>query len=1183
MNKTSRRRVAAVATTATMSGLLLPFLSAGIALADPTSLTVYPASANTNKGGTATFTGSFAGTAGANGIFAKAVTGPDSNGPAQTCVVTGVTYTCNFVNGGTAGTDSLRFFYDVNGDTLYQPTEPSATASLTVADTISSVVLTPTSSSAAQAGYAEYTVSATDASGRPVSNSPVAVSGTQANSAGNFTVTSTKPANGAVFGVPANPTPDAPGAPPVAKTATATTGDGTGTSTAGQAKFYVASDVVGTVNLSVSSGGNGAISAIGTLTVNGGTTNDAAAVAVSPSAQRAFLSDTATVVVNVRNAQGNPISGVNPSVTITSGPDAGKSVTTIGNTDGQTTGTTDGNGNVTVKFPTTVAGTDTLQAYVNQSNHPVNTAGLDTGEPSSAPATVVVDAYVVSSVTANPQNVVVPLSQKSATLTYTVATTDGSSAKGYNVSFAIVKTDPKYADPKYSLSAPSAVSDANGKVTVTLTDANPVDGDAPTVIATVGSATQSQSGSATVSYQANVVANNNVKITPFANTTTTKGTASFSVSATDQFGNPVTGVSYVWTVSGRNNTVNNPGAFGTGPTFSYTDLGPTGVEQKDVVSVQATTASGGRVTVTGGDTADQYWVTTNAVATQANIDLGTGTSQNPTYNGGYTENRAGVPFGQRGPIVAHDFQTTTTTGVTNNPTTENPVVTPTAVRVELTDTGNHRLYGKSVTFSSTGVGVFTDAQGNPIGTSTTALVADQNAVNGDTNAQGQSNGSTADYATVFVRSTQGGTQNIRASVDGVSTNATVTYAGEYVAVTPDRVVDTRTGQGAVTTALTSRFGLGGSAAPAGPLAANTSYYFNYASSQMPLDAAAYVFNVTAITPNGLGNLRVAPAAGGLQPGQVLPSAAPTTSLINYQSGKDVANLAIVPNNGTNLLQLFSAASSANVAIDLVGYYPTSAGITSITPTRIADTRDGGGAVAAGETRSFQVAGKARIPAAATPANGATPAIPAAKAVALNVTVVNPNDLGNLRIFADGVPVPTTSNINYIPGQDKSATVIVDLPADGKISVYSAGASVDVAIDAYAYYSTDTKLVTQTPARILDTRTSTPLAAGGSTNVQVTGQAGVPADAQAVLVSVTGIHTTGSTGSGNLRVYPTGGTLPNVSTLNYVSPTSDVANFAIVKLGANGQITLNTQGSPIDATVDVVGYVPAGGLSTNQGG
>ena len=46
-------------------------------------------------------------------------------------------------------------------------------------------------------------------------------------------------------------------------------------------------------------------------------------------------------------------------------------------------------------------------------------------------------------------------------------------------------------------------------------------------------------------------------------------------------------------------------------------------------------------------------------------------------------------------------------------------------------------------------------------------------------------------------------------------------------------------------------------------------------------------------------------------------------------------------------------------------------------------------------------------------------------------------------------------------------------------------------------------------------------------------------------------------------------------MNYISATTDVANFAIVKLAASGQLSLYSDGSPIDALVDVVGYVPAG--------
>ena len=45
--------------------------------------------------------------------------------------------------------------------------------------------------------------------------------------------------------------------------------------------------------------------------------------------------------------------------------------------------------------------------------------------------------------------------------------------------------------------------------------------------------------------------------------------------------------------------------------------------------------------------------------------------------------------------------------------------------------------------------------------------------------------------------------------------------------------------------------------------------------------------------------------------------------------------------------------------------------------------------------------------------------------------------------------------------------------------------------------------------------------------------------------------------------------------NYVSKSADVANFAIVTLGAGGQLSLYSSVSPIDVALDVVGYVPAG--------
>lgn len=370
----------------------------------------------------------------------------------------------------------------------------------------------------------------------------------------------------------------------------------------------------------------------------------------------------------------------------------------------------------------------------------------------------------------------------------------------------------------------------------------------------------------------------------------------------------------------------------------------------------------------------------------------------------------------------------------------------------------------------------------------------------------------------------------------------------YVAINPVRVVDTRNGKGSVHN---------------GTLAAGRAYTFRLVNSPLPTGQAAYAFNVTAINPARPGYLKLTPACG---------SATGTSSLVNYQPGKTVANFVIAPEpSGCNAFTLTSAGSAVNVALDAVGYYTS--GFTRVGPTRIADTRSGlggtTGPIAAGSSASFTVAGAAGIPTDAT-------------AVAVNITAIGPTRNGYLEAYPHGTDRPTASNINYIPGVTKAEFAVVQLPANGKIDLYSAGSHVNTVIDVYGYYPASSTLVTQAPVRVLDTRSSSanqslpsPLAAGTPYPVQVTGgAANVPADAQAVLVSLTAIHGRGSTGVGYLAAYPAGQSPPIVSNINYVSPDTTVANFAIVKIGTGGKIDLITHGSPIDTALDVVGYVPA---------
>jgi Fibronectin type III domain len=114
-----------------------------------------------------------------------------------------------------------------------------------------------------------------------------------------------------------------------------------------------------------------------------------------------------------------------------------------------------------------------------------------------------------------------------------------------------------------------------------------------------------------------------------------------------------------------------------------------------------------------------------------------------------------------------------------------------------------------------------------------------------------------------------------------------------------------------------------------------------------------------------------------------------------------------------------------------------------------------------------------------------------------------------------------------------------------------------------------------PARILDTRFGTggvpiaPLGPGGTLNVQITGQGGVPATGvSAVVLNVT---VTNTTAASYLTIYPAGVPRPLASNLNWVSGKT-VPNLVQVALGLNGQVTVYNGLGSADVIFDVAGSV-----------
>ena len=194
----------------------------------------------------------------------------------------------------------------------------------------------------------------------------------------------------------------------------------------------------------------------------------------------------------------------------------------------------------------------------------------------------------------------------------------------------------------------------------------------------------------------------------------------------------------------------------------------------------------------------------------------------------------------------------------------------------------------------------------------------------------------------------------------------------------------------------------------------------------------------------------------------------------------------------------------------------------------------------------------------------------------NVTTTQVSEPGYVVVFPYSVevqPVPTTSTVNFEPGFDVANTAVVALNYTGMICYRTSHPNVRVLLDITGFTMPGSGVELQSPVRLLDTRASQPVAPGKVQTVQVGGQAGVPADAAAVIVNAT---VTGVTGAGNLRIFPAGQPVPNASVVNY-APGKDKANLAIVPLSSSGKLSFvsDTGGSTAHVILDVAGYVTDG--------
>ncbi len=363
----------------------------------------------------------------------------------------------------------------------------------------------------------------------------------------------------------------------------------------------------------------------------------------------------------------------------------------------------------------------------------------------------------------------------------------------------------------------------------------------------------------------------------------------------------------------------------------------------------------------------------------------------------------------------------------------------------------------------------------------------------------------------------------------------------YTALSPVRILDTRTG--------------------GGQLGPNTYLNLQVAGTQwVPSTATAVVVNVTATDTTASSYLTVYPAGG----------TRPNVSNINWTTGQTVPNLVTVPVGSGGGITLYNAYGQADVIVDLQGYFtPNGASgfYVPLTPARIADTRPNSGepyanhTLSSGQSLNIQVEGVGNVPTSGV------------SAVALNVTATNTTADGFAAVYPAGKSNPGTSTLNWSGGQTVSNRVIVPPGSNGEITIYNSQGSTNFVVDVSGYFaatSTPTGaslFYAISPTRVLDTRvTAGTLNSGASLGEQIAGIGPVAASASAVVINLTATNTTAAS---YFNVTPISSP-PSTSDLNWTAGQT-VANLDIATLGSTGDLYIYNHQGQTEAVVDVFGY------------
>lgn len=239
----------------------------------------------------------------------------------------------------------------------------------------------------------------------------------------------------------------------------------------------------------------------------------------------------------------------------------------------------------------------------------------------------------------------------------------------------------------------------------------------------------------------------------------------------------------------------------------------------------------------------------------------------------------------------------------------------------------------------------------------------------------------------------------------------------YAPLVPARLLETRTGPGLAT--VDGRFdGIGlrsGGSVTELDVAGR---------GGVPPTTGAAVLTVTVTAARAPGFVTVFPCDGPI----------PTASNLNYVAGSTVTNTVVADVSPRGTVCLYTMAD-VDMVVDVGGHHPTGSNLLSLHPSRLMDTRSGGGSATidglhvgvgprfADSVTELTVAGRGGVPADA-------------RAVVLNVTVTEARGDGFVTVHPCGTPRPNAAHVNVGAGATVSNLVVVEVGADGAVCLYA---------------------------------------------------------------------------------------------------------------------------------------------------